>query len=258
MKPREFLDSIAELAEGFRQKIELEVEAFPIDTGAREARIKAVADPETGYRFFCDTYFPHYFTKTHALPPPRMTSRSRIIRMGPDVFNALNNHPKIKEQFKYTSSESLTAEMLAKYFNIEKVIVGQAVFLAENASDDTDAQDVWGNDAILSYTPTVSANGGTNPVYCLPRRGVRGFVSDGVLGVFTYDAGMRLNFQDVPVGELAHGFIHTRLIGHNLDGLVIKPGANNQKLWIVGPFVCAGRVSRAPLFPMSVSYHFND
>jgi hypothetical protein len=76
-----------------------------------------------------------------------------LLTLGPDVFNALKNHPKIKEQFKYTSSDSLTAEMLAKYFNIEKVIVGQAVFLAENASDDADAQDVWGNDAILSYTP---------------------------------------------------------------------------------------------------------
>jgi hypothetical protein len=76
-----------------------------------------------------------------------------LLTLGPDVFNALKDHPKIKEQFKYTSSESLTAEMLAKYFDIEKVIVGKAVYLAENARDDEDAQDVWGNDAILSYTP---------------------------------------------------------------------------------------------------------
>ena len=63
MKSREFLDSIAELAEGFRQKIELEVDAFPVDEGARKERCAAVADPVTGYRFFCETYFPHYFTK---------------------------------------------------------------------------------------------------------------------------------------------------------------------------------------------------
>lgn len=63
MKTRDFLDSIAAIAEGFRRKIELEVEAFPIDEAARKARRAAVADPETGYRAFCKTYFPHYFTK---------------------------------------------------------------------------------------------------------------------------------------------------------------------------------------------------
>lgn len=79
-----------------------------------------------------------------------------LLTLGAQVFNVLKNHPKIKEQFKYTSSQSLTADMLAKYFNVDKVIVGQAVYLPENASDDEDAQDVWGNDAILSFTPTGS------------------------------------------------------------------------------------------------------
>ena len=76
-----------------------------------------------------------------------------LLTLGPAVFNALKLHPKIKEQFKYTSSESVTTDMLAKYFNIDKVIVGKAVYLPENAADDADAQDVWGSDAILSYTP---------------------------------------------------------------------------------------------------------
>lgn len=63
MKPRDFLSEIADIADGFRLKIELEVDAFPVDPAARAARIAAVNDPKTGYRFFCDTYFPHYFTK---------------------------------------------------------------------------------------------------------------------------------------------------------------------------------------------------
>lgn len=76
-----------------------------------------------------------------------------LLTLSPEAFNALADHPKIKEQFKYTSSDSVTTAMLAKYFDIEQVIVGKAVFLDENADDDTDAQDVWGNDAILSFTP---------------------------------------------------------------------------------------------------------
>lgn len=67
MKERDFLTSIADIAEVFRQKIELEVDAFPADDAARKERIAKVMDPETGYRYFCDTYFPHYFTKDPSL-----------------------------------------------------------------------------------------------------------------------------------------------------------------------------------------------
>lgn len=74
-----------------------------------------------------------------------------LLTLSPAVFNVLKFHPKIKEQFKYTSSESITTVMLAKYFDIDEVIVGKAVALDENASDDADAKDVWGNDAILTY-----------------------------------------------------------------------------------------------------------
>jgi hypothetical protein len=76
-----------------------------------------------------------------------------LFTMGPSVFNALSEHPKIKEQFKYTSSDSLTTAMLAKYFDVEEVIVGKAVYLDDNADDDADAKDIWGDDASLVYRP---------------------------------------------------------------------------------------------------------
>ena len=60
LKPHEFREWIAEASDGFRRKIELEVEAFPTDEEARLERLKKIADPATGYRFFCETYFPHY------------------------------------------------------------------------------------------------------------------------------------------------------------------------------------------------------
>lgn len=75
-----------------------------------------------------------------------------LLTLSPVVYNALTEHPKILDKFKYTSSDSVTVEMLAKYFDVEKVIVGKAVYLDENANDDADANDVWGEDAILSYT----------------------------------------------------------------------------------------------------------
>jgi len=73
--------------------------------------------------------------------------------LGPKVFNALDDHPKLLEKFKYTSSESITTAMLARYFDVESVVVGKAVALAESAADDAAADDVWGNDAILAFVP---------------------------------------------------------------------------------------------------------
>lgn len=73
------------------------------------------------------------------------------LTLGPTAFKALKRHPKIQEKFKYTSSSSITVDMLASYFEIERVLVGKAVYLPENAADDAPAIDVWGDDAILSH-----------------------------------------------------------------------------------------------------------
>ena len=77
-----------------------------------------------------------------------------MLELGALPFRSLRRHPKIKEQFKYVSAESVTTAMLAQYFDIEMVVVGRAVYLPENANDDADAQDVWGDDAVLCYKPT--------------------------------------------------------------------------------------------------------
>ncbi|ANH04993.1 major capsid protein [Shinella sp. HZN7] len=80
------------------------------------------------------------------------------LALGPNAANALKNHPKIKEQFKYTSKDSISTEMLAAYFDIKKVVVGSAVYLPETASDADLANDVWGDDAVLAYVPEAGDN----------------------------------------------------------------------------------------------------
>lgn len=70
--------------------------------------------------------------------------------MGPDVLAALEVHPAIVDHFKYTSSASITLEMLAGYLQIPKLVVGNAI-----SSPDSDAAgfvDVWGGDLILAFT----------------------------------------------------------------------------------------------------------
>ncbi len=80
------------------------------------------------------------------------------LTLGPSAFKALKRHPKVKEQFKYTGRDSITAEMLASFFDLKRVIVGAAVWLDETASDAMPATDVWGDDAILAYVPDAGDN----------------------------------------------------------------------------------------------------
>ena len=59
---REFEAELAKLGEELRRTIELECEAFPTDAAASAARReRALFD----YRFFCQTYFPHYVPTPH-------------------------------------------------------------------------------------------------------------------------------------------------------------------------------------------------
>lgn len=89
----------------------------------------------------------------------RSTGRyPNTLALGPSAGNALKNHPKIKEQFKFTSKDSITVEMLAAYFELSKVVIGAAVYLPETASDAEMANDVWGDDAVLAYVPAQGDN----------------------------------------------------------------------------------------------------
>lgn len=64
-------------------------------------------------------------------------------------FFAAKNNAKVLERFKYTSKESITPEMLAALFDLDRVVVGKAITF-DNAGV---ATSIWGTDAILAYVP---------------------------------------------------------------------------------------------------------
>lgn len=47
--------------------------------------------------------------------------------LGYDVFKALKNHPDLVDRIKYTSSQTITTDMLAAMFDIPRVMVAKAV-----------------------------------------------------------------------------------------------------------------------------------
>ena len=64
-------------------------------------------------------------------------------------YSALQKHPKIKDHFKYTNASAVSVPMLQTYFDIQTVVVGDAIY----DTDDTTTVDVWGTDAILAWVP---------------------------------------------------------------------------------------------------------
>lgn len=74
--------------------------------------------------------------------------RPNVVLLGAKVFASLQEHPLILDRTKFTSKDSITADILAGLWNVQKVVVGDSIY-----ADDNDAiQDVWGNDVVLAYT----------------------------------------------------------------------------------------------------------
>lgn len=71
--------------------------------------------------------------------------------LGYEVFQKLRNHPDIVDRIKYTSSNVVTADMLARMFEVDRVIVSKAV-KATNAEGATGAYAfTHGKHALLCY-----------------------------------------------------------------------------------------------------------
>lgn len=73
-----------------------------------------------------------------------------VMLMSKPVFNSLDDHPALLEKMKYTSSDSITTAMLAKYFGFDKVVVADGVYAS--GADNTFA-DIWGKFVVLAYVP---------------------------------------------------------------------------------------------------------
>lgn len=76
-----------------------------------------------------------------------------VVLLSAVAFKAAKNNPSVLDRFKYTSRDSVTPEMLAALWDVERVVVGRAVY----ASDAGAFTDVWGNNAVVAYVPPVTS-----------------------------------------------------------------------------------------------------
>lgn len=72
-----------------------------------------------------------------------------VMVIGAKAFTAAKNNADIVDRFKYTSDKSITEDMLAQLWNLDKVVVGKGIYM----DDQNNTFDIWGTDAILAYVP---------------------------------------------------------------------------------------------------------
>lgn len=68
--------------------------------------------------------------------------------LGAEVFDFLDLHPEIRDQFKYTSDDSLTVDMLRRYFNVEDIGIATALVLDDATGEKID---IMPDQVVLAY-----------------------------------------------------------------------------------------------------------
>jgi hypothetical protein len=81
--------------------------------------------------------------------------RPNKLTLSADAFTVVKSNPEVKSSLPSTQTGSATLEQLKTIFNVEEVIVGDAVWIDGN----DEGMDVWGNNAILAYVPKIGASG---------------------------------------------------------------------------------------------------
>lgn len=72
--------------------------------------------------------------------------------LGYQVFSKLKNHPDFVDRIKYTSDDVVTAQLMARLFEVERVFVAKAI-KATNLEGETAAYDfIYGKHALLCYS----------------------------------------------------------------------------------------------------------
>ena len=79
-------------------------------------------------------------------------ARADTLTLGPTVETILLRHPKIVAMLSNTNDKIVTHDHLKRFFKVQKILVGDAIW-----ANDSDAMlDVWGNMALLSFSPAIT------------------------------------------------------------------------------------------------------
>ena len=85
----------------------------------------------------------------------KIGKRPNKLTLSADAFTALTSNQEVKGYLPSTNLGPASIDQLKVILNVAEIVVGDAVWI-----DDTDTgRDVWGNNAILAYVPTIGGAG---------------------------------------------------------------------------------------------------
>ncbi len=71
--------------------------------------------------------------------------------LGQDVYKALKVHPSLLERIKYSQMGVVTTELMARLFDIDKILVGSAIYNSSREGVTASYSYIWGTYALLCY-----------------------------------------------------------------------------------------------------------
>ena len=86
----------------------------------------------------------------------RVGVRPNKLIFSADAFQAISTNAEVRGYLPSTQTGPATVEQLKTIFNVPNIDIGDAVWVDDN----DEGQDVWGNNAILAYVPSIGAGGG--------------------------------------------------------------------------------------------------
>ena len=72
--------------------------------------------------------------------------------IGYDVWVALKQHPAIYDRIKWTTADSITEQILARYFEVDRIFVARAIWNPTAEGKPGQFQFVYGKNALLCYS----------------------------------------------------------------------------------------------------------
>jgi len=109
--------------------------------------------------------------------------KPNTLTLGARVYDALCDHPDILDRIKYTQRGIITADMLAAMFEMDKVLVADAIKNTAGKGLTASMSFIFGKHALLSYAPK-------RPALKMPSAGYT-FAWTGLLGAGAYGNRMR-------------------------------------------------------------------
>jgi len=77
-----------------------------------------------------------------------------VMVIGRQVWTDLKNHPDLLDKIKYTATGRLTPQLLADLFEIERLLIGNAIYDTADEGATSSLSFVWGKHAFLGYVPS--------------------------------------------------------------------------------------------------------